>query len=131
MSRSVVHFSLLAATLVGAGDVDGRELKTVKFEVLPSSSVALAFEAQKVEWVLGKIRIEGTVTNTGPDDYHWVEVVYTALDRHRNVLGCAIWHVTPLDLKSGMRGEVDGDLIDTKGRIPTLIEVEISGEFPE
>ncbi|MCO6046169.1 FxLYD domain-containing protein [Aeoliella sp. ICT_H6.2] len=130
MFKLVVSAAVLAAVVALPSRVDGRELKTVKFEVLPSSSVALEFKARKVEWVLGKVRIEGTVQNTGPDDYEWVEVVYTAMDRNRNVLGSDIWHVTPFDLSSGMSGEVDGDLIFTKGRIPSIITVEISGETP-
>ena len=130
MLRTTIHFSLLAIALVAMSAADGREIKTVKFEVLPSSSVALQFEARKVEWVLGKVRIEGTVTNTGPDNYKWGEVIYTARDRNRNVLGREIWHVSPFDLDSGMQGEVDGDLIYTKGRIPAIIQVDISGDLP-
>lgn len=128
---NVVRFALVPAVLLLAASVSpARELKTVKFEVLPTSSVALTFQANKVEWVLGKVRIEGAVRNDGPDDYEWVEVVYTALDRNRNVLGSALWHVTPIELESGALGTVDGDLIFTKGRIPAIVEVEITGETP-
>lgn len=130
MYKIVVSVAVLAAVLALPAKCDGRELRTVKFKVLPSSSVALAFKARKVEWVLGKVRIEGTVQNTGPDDYEWVEVVYTALDRNGEELGSDIWHVTPFDLDAGMSGEVDGDLIFTKGRIPAVITVEITGETP-
>ena len=111
-------------------DSQAREIKSVRFEVLKTSSVGLPFIPQKVEWVLGKVRIEANVKNTSPDEYEWIEVVYTALDRNRNVLGSAIWHVTPLQLASGEIGEVDGDLINTKGRIPTVIQVEVVGETP-
>ena len=113
-----------------ASDSQAREIKTVEFEVLASSSAGLPFKPRKVEWVLGKVRIEANVKNTSPDDYEWIEVVYTALDRNRNVLGSAIWHVTPLQLSSGEIGEVDGDLIYTKGRIPSVIQVEVVGETP-
>ncbi|WP_145245353.1 FxLYD domain-containing protein [Aeoliella mucimassa] len=113
-----------------ATSAEAREIKSVKFEVLDSSSVGLPFTPRKVEWVLGKVRVEGTVRNTSPDDYEWIEVVYTALDRNGNVLGSDVWHVTPLQLASGEIGEVDGDLINTKGRIPSVIQVEIVGETP-
>ena len=63
---------------VASGFGRRREIKAIEFEVLPSSSVVLRFRPEKVEWVLGKVRIHGTVKNTGPDDYEWVEVVYTA-----------------------------------------------------
>jgi hypothetical protein len=121
----------LVAVFLLAADLHAREINSVKFEVLPSSTVALAYKPSKVEWVLGKIRIEGQVQNVGLDDYEWVEVVYTAYDRNRNVLGSDIWHVVPYDLPSGATGKVDGDLISTKGRIPALIEVEITGDLPE
>ncbi|WP_425396856.1 hypothetical protein [Aeoliella sp.] len=130
MFKTVVSVAVLAAFVALPAESAARELKSVKFEVLPSSSVALSFKPRKVEWVLGKVRIEGTVENSGPDDYEWVEVVYTALDRNRQVLGSDVWHVTPFDLDSGMSGEVDGDLIYTKGRIPAIITVEISGDLP-
>lgn len=130
MTHIVVPLVVLAWLLMPADVVAGREIKAIEFEVLPSSSVALRFRPNKVEWVLGKVRIHGTVTNTGPDDYEWVEVVYTALDRNRNVLGRELWHVVPADLASGATGEVEGDLIFTKGRIPAIIEVEITGETP-
>lgn len=130
MSNAIRCALPLVLLLAIASLSTARELKTVKFEVLPSSSVALTFQAKKVEWVLGKVRIEGAVRNEGPDDYEWVEVVYTALDRNRNVLGSDIWHVTPIKLGAGALGQVDGDLIFTKGRIPAFIEVEITGETP-
>lgn len=122
-----VFFALALLVTVGQ-NASAREIKSVQFEVVPSSSVALRFEPAKVEWVLGKVRVEGKVKNHGPDDYKWVEVVYRALDRNRNVLGEEVWHVTPFDLDSGKEGKVDGDLINTRGRIPTYIEVQITGD---
>ena len=130
MFKAAAPFTALVLMALLQAPVEGREIKAVKFEVLPSSSVALKFHARKVEWVLGKVRIHGTVHNTGPDDYEWVEVVYTALDRNRNFLGSELWHVVPSDLASGTKGKVEGDLIFTKGRIPAIIEVEITGETP-
>ena len=50
MFKFVVSAAVLAAVVALPSRVDGRELKTVKFEVLPSSSVALEFKARKVEW---------------------------------------------------------------------------------
>lgn len=131
MRRTCATALLFIAPLLLTADVAAREVKSVKFEVLPSSTVALSYKPSKVEWVLGKVRIDGTVENIGPDDYEWVEVVYTALDRNRNVLGSDVWHVVPFDLPSGTTGKVDGDLIYTKGRIPAIIEVEINGDTPE
>ncbi len=130
MRRNVARGVVLAAVLAAAA-AEAREIKSVKFDVLPSSAVALKYEPVRVDWVLGKVRVDGNVTNKGPDDYEWVEVVYTALDRNGHILGSDIWHVVPFDLPSGHSGKVDGDLIDTKGRIPAVIEVEISGDLPE
>lgn len=122
-----VLLPLVSLALVSAA-ADAREIKSVTFEVVPASSVALRFEPEKVEWVLGKVRIKGKVKNHGPDDYKWVEVVYRALDRNRELLGEEVWHVTPFDLDSGKVGIVDGDLIYTRGRIPTYIQVQITGD---
>lgn len=129
-TRFALAIVLVAITLLAA-PADAREIKSVKFEVLPSSAVALKYSPIKVEWELGKVRIDGNVTNRGPDTYEWVEVVYTAKDRNRRVLGSDVWHVTPFNLPSGATGKVDGDLIDTHGRIPAIIEVEITGDLPE
>ncbi len=131
MRRFMVATLWLATTCSSIASIEAREISSVKFEVLPSSSVALSYRPNKVEWVLGKVRIDGQVQNVGPDDYEWIEVVYTALDRNRNVLGSDIWHVVPFDLPSGATGKVDGDLINTQGRIPAFIEVEITGDLPE
>ena len=131
MHSRLARTAAVAAIMLFAASATAREIKSVKFEVLPSSAVALKYKPERVEWVLGKVRIDGLVTNRGPDEYEWVEVVYTALDRNRNVLGSDIWHVVPLQLASGATGKVDGDLIDTRGRIPAYIEVEVTGDFPE
>jgi len=115
---------LLAAPTF-AGDFRGQSRAII--ENLTPNDAKLAFHPQKMKWEYETLYIWGTVKNTGSNRKEFVEISITALDSHRNFLGRETWYIHENHLNAGETGTLDRVFIETEGRVPAILQIQLSG----
>lgn len=108
-----------------AGDFRGQARAVI--ENVTPSDVKLLFTPQKMKWQYDKLYIWGTVTNTSDARREFVQISITALDKDRNFLGRQKWHIEETHLNAAETGTLDGIFIETEGRVPAILQIQLSG----
>ena len=117
--------NLLSGITFAAGD--GR-LASVKLEDLTPKDSPLKFKVQKIGWKYDKIRLWGSVTNSGSEGFQFVSVSFTALGADGQFLGREKIFVDPHTLGDGESGDINNYSLDTDGQVPAIIQFKVAGD---
>ena len=103
------------------------ELIVVKSKNTTSEDIPLQFKLEKTKWDGDKIKIWGTVKNTGKIRYEYVKVIFTVRDSKGKFIGRNSWYAEPNTIGLGQVGYIEDDFVECEGRKPSKIEYSVVG----
>jgi hypothetical protein len=96
--------------------------------VRTAEDIDLDFTPEKAEWVYGKVRVLGRVTNKTNRSYRFVKITFSAMGTgHGNLLGRTFTFTDPSDIGPREVGYIDRR-IDCNNQKPNDIEYKITGQ---
>lgn len=121
---AAIALTAIPATAAFAGDFRGQARAVI--ENATPSDVKLSFTPQKMKWQYDKLYIWGTVSNASDARREYVQISITALDKDRNFLGRQKWYIEENHLNPAETGTLDGIFIETEGRVPAILQIQLS-----